>query len=63
LLPIEIDENILDLIDDKDKIEINLENHTIKDMTKDNRIYDIKPFSKIISEIVEAGGLFNYNKT
>ncbi len=63
LLPIEIDENILDLIDDKDKIEINLENHTIKDMTKDNKIYDIKPFSKIISEIVEAGGLFNYNKT
>ncbi|MDP8906035.1 MAG: 3-isopropylmalate dehydratase small subunit, partial [Thermoproteota archaeon] len=63
LLPIEIDENILDQIDDKDKIEINLENHTIKDMTKDNKIYDIKPFSKIISEIVEAGGLFNYNKT
>ena len=63
LLPIEIDENILDQIDDKDKIEINLENHTIKDMTKNNRIYDIKPFSKIISEIVEAGGLFNYDKT
>jgi 3-isopropylmalate/(R)-2-methylmalate dehydratase small subunit len=63
LLPIEIDENILDQIDDKDKIEINLENHTIKDITKDNKIYDIKPFSKIIAEIVEAGGLFNYNKT
>ncbi|MEJ7641916.1 MAG: 3-isopropylmalate dehydratase small subunit [Candidatus Nitrosocosmicus sp.] len=63
LLPIEIDESILEQIDDKDKIEINLENHTIKDMTKDNKIYDIKPFSKIISEIVEAGGLFNYNKT
>lgn len=63
LLPIEIDENIHDQIDDKDKIEINLENHTIKDMTKDNKIYDIKPFSKIISEIVEAWGLFNYNKT
>ena len=63
LLPIEIDESILEQIDDKDKLEINLENHTIKDMTKDNKIYDIKPFSKIISEIVEAGGLFNYNKT
>ena len=63
LLPIEIDESILEQIDDKDKIEINLENHTIRDMTKDNKIYDIKPFSKIISEIVEAGGLFNYNKT
>ena len=63
LLPIEIDEGILEQIDDKDKIEINLENHTIRDMTKDNKTYDIKPFSKIISEIVEAGGLFNYNKT
>ena len=62
-MPIEIDENILDLIDDKDRIEINLENHTIKDMTKDNKVYDIKPFSKIISEIVEAGGLFNYKQT
>ncbi len=63
LLPIEIDENILDEIDDKDEVEINLENNTVKDYTKDNKIYNIKPFSKIISEIVEAGGLFNYDKT
>ncbi|MBA3976733.1 MAG: 3-isopropylmalate dehydratase small subunit [Nitrosopumilus sp.] len=63
LLPIEIDENILEEIDDKDEVEINLENNTVKDYTKDNKIYNIKPFSKIISEIVEAGGLFNYNKT
>jgi len=62
LLPIEIDENILEEIDDKDEVEINLENNTVKDYTKDNKIYNIKPFSKIISEIVEAGGLFNYNK-
>jgi 3-isopropylmalate/(R)-2-methylmalate dehydratase small subunit len=62
LLPIEIDENILLQIDDKDKIEINLESNTIKNMTKDNEIHKIKPFSKIISEIVEAGGLFYYNK-
>ena len=62
LLPIEIDENILVQIDDKDKIEINLESNTIKNMTKNNEIHKIKPFSKIISEIVEAGGLFYYNK-
>jgi 3-isopropylmalate/(R)-2-methylmalate dehydratase small subunit len=62
LLPIEIDENILLQIDDKDKIEINLESNTIKNMTKNNEIHKIKPFSKIISEIVEAGGLFYYNK-
>ncbi len=63
LLPIEIDENILDQVDDRDEIEINLENNTIKDITKDNKTYNIKPFSKIIKGIVEAGGLFNYNKT
>jgi len=62
LLPIEIDENVLEKIDDKDKLEIDLDNKTIKNITKDNEIHKIKPFSKIISEIVKAGGLFNYNK-
>jgi 3-isopropylmalate/(R)-2-methylmalate dehydratase small subunit len=62
LLPIEIDENILVQIDDKDKKEINLEYNTIKNTTKNNEIHKIKPFSKIISEIVEAGGLFYYDK-
>jgi 3-isopropylmalate/(R)-2-methylmalate dehydratase small subunit len=61
LLPIEIDENVLEQIDDKDKLEIDLENNTIKNTTKNNEIHKIKPFSKIISEIVKAGGLFNYN--
>ena len=62
LLPIEIDENVLEQIDDKDKLEIDLENNTIKNITKNNEIHKIKPFSKIISEIIKAGGLFNYNK-
>ena len=61
LLPIEIDENVLEQIDDKDKLEIDLENNIIKNTTKNNKIHKIKPFSKIISEIVKAGGLFNYN--
>ena len=60
LLPIEIDEDVLDKIDDNDKLEIDLENNIIRDITKNNSIYKIKPFSKIISEIVKAGGLFNY---
>ena len=30
LLPVEIDENVLEEIDDKDKLEIDLENNTIK---------------------------------
>jgi 3-isopropylmalate/(R)-2-methylmalate dehydratase small subunit len=61
LLPIEIDEDVLGKIDDNDKLEIDLENNIIRDKTKNNAIYKIKPFSKIISEIVKAGGLFNYN--
>ena len=62
LLPIEIDENVLEKIDDKDKLEIDLDNNIIKNITKNNEIHKIKPFSKIISDIVKAGGLFNYNK-
>jgi 3-isopropylmalate/(R)-2-methylmalate dehydratase small subunit len=61
LLPIEIDENVLEQIEDNDKLEIDLENNTIKNITKNEKTYRIKPFSKIISEIVKAGGLFNYN--
>jgi 3-isopropylmalate/(R)-2-methylmalate dehydratase small subunit len=61
LLPIEIDENVLEQIEDNDKLEIDLENNIIKNITKNEKTYRIKPFSKIISEIVKAGGLFNYN--
>ncbi len=60
LLPIEVNEDILNVINDKDTIEINLQNNTIINL-RNNEKYAIKPFSKIISEIVEAGGLFNYN--
>ncbi|MGN6347580.1 MAG: 3-isopropylmalate dehydratase small subunit [Candidatus Nitrosocosmicus sp.] len=60
LLPIEVDEHVLEQIDDEDKLEIDLENNVIRDVTKNNAIYKIKPFSKIISEIVKSGGLFNY---
>lgn len=61
LLPIEIDESVLEQIENEDRLEIDLENNIIRDMTKNNTIYKIKPFSKIISEIVKAGGLFNYD--
>ncbi|MGN6629872.1 MAG: 3-isopropylmalate dehydratase small subunit, partial [Candidatus Nitrosocosmicus sp.] len=49
LLPIEVDEHVLEQIDDEDKLEIDLENNVIRDVTKNNAIYKIKPFSKIIS--------------
>ncbi|HEY6536261.1 MAG TPA: 3-isopropylmalate dehydratase small subunit [Candidatus Nitrosocosmicus sp.] len=60
LLPIEIEEEVLNNIDDKDKLEIDIGNNIIKNITKNNETYRIKPFSKIIAEIVKAGGLFNY---
>lgn len=59
LLPIEIEKETLQKINDKDQITIDLENNSIKNITK-NEEYKIKPFSKIIAEIVDAGGLFNY---
>ena len=59
LLPIEIDEILLEQISDKDKLEIDLENNIIKNTTK-NEIYKMKPFPEIISKIVKAGGLLKF---
>lgn len=59
LLPIEIEENVLEKIGDKDQIEINLDTNKILNLSN-NETYSIKPFSKIIAGIIEAGGLFNY---
>jgi 3-isopropylmalate/(R)-2-methylmalate dehydratase small subunit len=59
LLPIEIEEYVLDKIGDKDEVEINLDTNNILNLSK-NETYSIKPFSKIIAGIIEAGGLFNY---
>ncbi|HYF99127.1 MAG TPA: 3-isopropylmalate dehydratase [Candidatus Saccharimonadales bacterium] len=59
LLPIEIEEYVLEKIGDKDEIEINLDNNKILNLSN-NETYSIKPFSKIIAGIIEAGGLFNY---
>ncbi len=59
LLPIEIEEYVLNKIGDKDEVEINLDTNNILNLSK-NETYSIKPFSKIIAGIIEAGGLFNY---
>ena len=59
LLPIEIDEDAYKNISNSDQLEINIENNEIKNLTK-NQTYKMKPFSEIISKIIEAGGLFNY---
>lgn len=60
LLPIEIDEEIISKIDDKDILEINLETNSVVNITK-NTSFNIKPFPELISKIVESGGLINFN--
>ena len=59
LLPIEIEEYVLEKIGDKDEIEVNLDTNKILNLSN-NETYSIKPFSKIIAGIIKAGGLFNY---
>lgn len=59
LLPIEIDENAYKNISEGDQIEIDIKTNQIKNISK-NQTYKMKPFSEIISKIIDAGGLFNY---
>ena len=61
LLPIEVDEETYQKISNSDKLEINIENNEIKNITK-NETYAMKPFSEIIAQIISAGGLFKYKK-
>lgn len=59
LLPIEIDEQTYKRISDGDEIEVDTQKNQIKNITK-NEVYQMKPFSDIISKIISAGGLFKY---
>lgn len=59
LLPIEIDENAYKNMSEGDQIDIDIKTNEIKNISK-NQTYKMKPFSEIISKIIDAGGLFNY---
>ena len=59
LLPIEIDEDAYKNISNSDELEIDIKLNQIKNLTK-NQTYKMKPFSELISKIIEAGGLFHY---
>jgi len=59
LLPIEIDEDAYKSISNGDRLEINIEKNTVKNLTK-NKEYKMKPFSELIGKIIAAGGLFKY---
>ena len=59
LLPIEIDKDAYHNILEGDQIEIDIKSNEIRNISK-NQTYEMKPFSEIISKIIDAGGLFNY---
>jgi len=59
LLPIEIEMDAYTNISEGDEIDIDVSNNTIKNLSK-NQTYKMKPFSKIIGEIIKSGGLFKY---
>jgi len=59
LLPIEIELDAYMNISEGDKIDIDVSNNTIKNLSK-NQTYKMKPFSEIIGEIIKSGGLFKY---
>jgi 3-isopropylmalate/(R)-2-methylmalate dehydratase small subunit len=59
LLPIEIDEDAYNDINDKDQLEIDIEKQEVRNLTK-NRVYKMKPFPELIKKIIDAGGLLNY---
>ncbi|MFQ5941540.1 MAG: 3-isopropylmalate dehydratase small subunit [Nitrososphaerales archaeon] len=59
LLPIEIDKDAYENIQDKDHLEIDINNSEVKNL-RTNKIYKIKPFSDLIKKIIDAGGLLNF---
>ncbi len=50
-----------DGIDNGDTLEVNTENGTIKNLTK-NTVINAKPIPEFMSELVSAGGLMEYAK-
>jgi 3-isopropylmalate/(R)-2-methylmalate dehydratase small subunit len=60
LLPIEIEESTMNKILDKDKLEIDIKQNKITNLTR-KESYSMKAFPELIAKIVEVGGLMNYN--
>ncbi len=59
LLPIEVEEETCQQVENGDRIILDTLNSKLVNVTKSRRTYDIKPFPKIIARIIEAGGLIN----
>ena len=61
LLPIEIDQETYSSISENDELEIDTDQNSIKNITK-NESYSMKPFPELIKKIIDAGGLFRYSE-
>lgn len=59
LLPLEVEEETCRLIDNGNRIEVDISNGKIANISQGRKVYDIKPFPAIIAKIIEAGGLIN----
>jgi 3-isopropylmalate/(R)-2-methylmalate dehydratase small subunit len=59
LLPIEIEQQTLGRIFDKDELEVDLDQNRIVNLTR-TESYVMIPFPKLVAKIVEAGGLIYY---
>lgn len=59
LLPIEIDLDAYKAISSGDEIELDIKQNQIKNITT-NQTFKMKPFSELIGQIIDAGGLFKY---
>lgn len=59
LLPIEVEEDAYEGISDGDNLSVDVDSGQILNLTT-GKAYGMKPFSKIIGDIIKAGGLFRY---
>jgi 3-isopropylmalate/(R)-2-methylmalate dehydratase small subunit len=59
LLPIEVEEETCRQVNQGDRIEVDISNGKIINISQERKVYEIKPFSAIIAKIIEAGGLIN----
>jgi 3-isopropylmalate/(R)-2-methylmalate dehydratase small subunit len=61
LVPIIAERDTIEQIQWGDRLEIHLTKSEVKNVSK-NEVYSIKPFQKVIGDIIDIGGLAEYNK-
>ena len=59
LLPIEIDDDIYNSINDGDEVELDLNKMTLRNLTSDGE-FALKEIPEIVVEIFEAGGILKW---